>query len=100
VDARDEDRSFVAGTARLVAPRLQCVTTGADRDNATAILERTWLVHRKELQVTFHVPNPLNQDRRVVESRPVGATTPRPPQNRSQDQRQPTTSLPHIRVPY
>jgi len=72
-DARDEDRSFVAGAARLLAPRLQCVTTGADRDNATAILERTWLVHRKELQVTFHVPNPLNQDRRVVESRPVGA---------------------------
>jgi len=72
-DARDEDRSFVGGTARLIAPRLQCVTTGADRDLATAILERTWLVHRKELQVTFHVPNPLNQDRRVVESRPVGA---------------------------
>ena len=72
-DARDEDRSFVVATVRPPAVRLQCVTTGADRDNATAILERTWLVHRKELQVTFHVPNPLNQDRRVVESRPVGA---------------------------
>src|SRR5215467_5904027 len=59
-DARDGVRSWVGVTDRPPALRLQCVTTIADFDIPTAILERTWLV------------NPLNQDPRVVE-RPVDA---------------------------
>ena|SRR6516225_2472265 len=71
-DARDGDRSWVGVTDRPPALRLQCVTTIADFDIPTAILERTWLVHPLKIQVTFPVRNPLNQDPRVVE-RPVDA---------------------------
>src|SRR5262249_16960252 len=58
-------------TIRRPALRLQCATSVGDPDIDTAILERTWLVHPSEIQVTCDVRNPLNKDRRLVE-RPVG----------------------------